>query len=204
MSEVFWTVPREWSGETAFLLAGGPSLRGFDAEILRGRRVIAINNSYLLAPWADVLYYCDRQWWEDHRERALATFTGKYRVSLGTSADGTLRLQTSGPRGLEKSPIALRSGSNSGYQAINLAVHFGVSRIVLLGYDMHTNGPETHWHAGHPRDRPGSQEEALQNLFLPRFKHLVEPLRAEGIEVINATPDSALKLWPFIPLEKLL
>lgn len=198
----YWTVPREWPGETCFILGGGPSLRGFGAAVLRGRRVIAINNSYLLAPWADVLYYCDRQWWVKHREEALATFTGQYRISLGTSEGGTRRLYQGGPRGLDTRPNALRHGSNSGYQAINLAYHFGVSRIVLLGYDLHVDESQSHWHAGHGASL-NSQAQAL-DLFLPRFPHLVEPLRAAGVEVINATPSSALRCWPYIPLENLL
>ena len=57
----YWSIPPEWTGETAFLLGGGPSLKGFNAECLRGRRVIAINNSWELAPWADVLYFCDEK-----------------------------------------------------------------------------------------------------------------------------------------------
>lgn len=203
MPETYWTVPREWPGETVFILGGGPSLRGFDTEILRGRRVITINNSYLLAPWANVLYYCDRSWWRAHQADALRVFKGKYRVSLGTSEDGTLRLRSTGANGLERDPAALKHGSNSGYQAIGLAYHFGATRIVLLGYDMHVDGQQTHWHAGHPNWTPEAQQKALKN-FLPRFAHLVEPLKASGVDVINATPGSALKCWPYRSIKEIL
>jgi hypothetical protein len=216
----YWAVPREWPGETAFLLGGGPSLIGFDAEVLRGRRVIAINNSYLSAPWADVLYFCDAKWWSSHRlawidpkgveqPGALEFFTGRHRISLGTSEDGTKRLYSTGPRGLELKPNGLKHGSNSGYQAINLAVLFGAARIVLLGYDMRISvTPEgekrSHWHAGHPKTTPDMQQTALQKIFLPRFNALVEPLKAAGVEVLNATPGSALKCWPMVALDEVL
>jgi hypothetical protein len=203
--ENYWAVPREWAGETAFILAGGPSLRGFDAEVLRGRgRVIAINNSFLLAPWADVLYYADRSWWLAHRAEALPVFSGPYRVSIGTSEDGTRRLRTTGVSGLEQNPAALKHGSNSGYQAIGLAYHFGAARIVLLGYDMHVDGTRTHWHDGHPNHTLASQAKALAEIFLPRFASLVEPLKAAGIEVLNATPGSALTCWPMVSLAEVL
>lgn len=215
MHENWWTVPREWTGETAFLLGGGPSLLGFDASVLRGRRVIAINNSYLLAPWADVLYYADRSWWLAHRDEwidqagvrqpgARALFTGKYRVSIGTSEDCTNRLRSTGASGLESNPSCLKHGSNSGYQCIGLAAHFGVSRIVLLGYDMRVDGARTHWHPGHPNHTPDRQQRSLEHVFLPRFASLVAPLAAAGIEVLNATPRSALTCWPIVALDQVL
>jgi hypothetical protein len=204
MPECYWTVPREWPGETAFLLGGGPSLRGFDAEVLRGRgRVIAINNSFLLAPWADVLYYADRSWWRAHRAAVLASWTGGRRVSIGTSEDGTQRLRCAGVAGLSDDPSAVKHGSNGGYQAINLAYLLGAVRIVLLGYDMHVDGERTHWHEGHARQGASGQAKALA-MFAGRFPALVEPLRAAGVEVINATPGSALQCWPYSPLEEIL
>jgi hypothetical protein len=216
MSEQYWSVPREWPGETFFLLGGGPSLRGFDARILQGQgRVIAINNSYLLAPWADVLYFSDSPWWESHKRSwrdlegmdhpgVLDIFTGRYRVSLGTSEDETERLRTTGETGLEHHPTGLKRGGNSGYQAINLAHHFGAGRIVLLGYDMKTNGNRTHWHAGHERETVEGQDRRFRQMFLPAFTSLVEPLREAGIEVVNATLGSALACWPPVALSEIL
>jgi hypothetical protein len=205
MTDEYWAVPREWEGATAFLLGGGPSLRGFNAEVLRGRgRIIAINNSYILAPWADVLYYADGAWWKDHRERVLQVFRGAYRVSIEKCGDDTKFLRPQQASGLATDPTALRTGFNSGYQAINLAYHFGATRIVLLGYDLHVDGARTHWHAGHPGQTPEMQTTAFQEMFLPRFPTLVAPLTAAGVEVINATPGSALTCWPIMPLTQVL
>ena len=178
-------------------------MRGFDAAVLHGRRVIAINKSFLLAPWADVLYFADRSWWVAHRAEALACFAGR-RVSIGTCEDGILRLRSKGRCGLEMDPSGVRHGSNSGYQAINLAFHFGVSRIVLLGYDMHVDGARTHWHAGYPGHTAESQEHSLRDVFLPCFSTLVGPLAAAGVEVINCTPGSALTCWPSRALAEVL
>lgn len=56
----YWSVPRRWQGQTCYILGCGPSLRGFDVFNLFGwGRIIAINDSFRLAPWASVLYECD-------------------------------------------------------------------------------------------------------------------------------------------------
>ena len=201
----YWSIPPEWTGETAFLLGGGPSLKGFDAESLRGRRVIAINNSWELAPWADVLYFCDEKWWRWYGEKVGIGFRGRYIVtpSLHVPDPRAKLIKLTGPTGLETDPGGLRHGSNSGFQAINLAYHFGVSRIVLLGYDMNVNGM-THWHGGHPMTKAGPFAKTLSDAMLPKFPSIVEPLKQAGVTVVNATPGSALTCWPMETLEKVL
>jgi hypothetical protein len=199
----FYSIPPEWRGETCFILGGGPSLRGFDAECLRGRRVIVVNNSYLLAPWADVLYFCDLSWWRQpwkrgetktHREKVAEMFSGRV-ISLGTGVNDVLRLRNSGQRGLETAdPAAIRHGTNSGYQAMNVAYHFGAKRIVLLGYDLHVGGG-AHWHEGHWHTKPVEQFARELTRMVKYFELLVEPLKVAGVEVLNATPGSALKCW---------
>lgn len=202
----YWRVPREWIGETAFLLGGGPSLKGFNSEILRGHgRVVAINSSYIICPWAHVLYYCDRTWWRNHREDVLANYSGQYRVSLTCAEDGTKLLRNAGLNGLSIDPSALVHGTNSGYQAIGLAFHFGVKRIVLLGFDMRVTQNGSHHHPPHIEGLNDEQfHRMLTETMLPRFPSLVEPLRKAGIEVIQATPKSALTCWAYRPLEEVL
>jgi len=74
----FWSVPREWPGETVFIVGGGPSVLGLELEALRGRRVIAINSSVYKLPWADILYFGDWRWWnEPHNRAAVASFRGR-------------------------------------------------------------------------------------------------------------------------------
>jgi hypothetical protein len=213
----FWSVPRIWPGETVFLLGGGPSLRGFDPSVLDGRRVIAINNSWELKPDADVLYFCDSSWWTRKKPKAEALagygrngdavkahFRGEFVVTIGDLIDPRVkRLRNGGKTSLSGDPSALKHGTNSGYQAINLAYLFGASRIVLLGYDMRTEGNATHWHAGHGHGA-AVVEHKLAKVFLPYFPALVQPLADAGVEVINATPGSALQCWPHVPLADIL
>lgn len=199
----FWTVSPEWNGETAFLLACGPSLHGFNASLLKGQHVIAINDNYVLAPWAEILYFCDRRWWQSRRSSVLKTFTGKRIVTLDNQIDGILALHNTGKLGLETDPGAIRHGSNSGYQAINLAYHLGAKRIVLLGYDMHVQSNRLH-STGRPEPQTPAAFQQVLNKMRPNFDSLVAPLKAEGVEVLNATPGSWLTAWPIVNLHSVL
>ncbi len=204
MKNHYWTVTPEWMGETAFLLGCGPSLDPQEVLWLKGRRVIAINDAYLVAPWAEILYFCDYTWWEKNRSAVEERFTGRYIVTLENHIDRVRTLRNNGKEGLETDPGAVRNGSNSGYQTINLAYHLGVKRIVLLGYDMQVRGDRLHWRARSDLQTPAGFQRTLRDTMLPCFQTLRHPLAAEGVEVINATPDSALKVWPYRRLWDLL
>lgn len=188
----------EMQGETVFILGGGPSLRGFSMEPLQDHRVIVINDSFRLAPWADCLYFCDMKWWRNRGEEAILTFTGRHIITMDNQIPGITSLRNTGTRGLETDPSGLRHGHNSGYQCINLAYHFGAKRIVLLGYDMHPTDGRLHWNT----DRTERTMDFVN--MLPHFITLKEPLERAGVEVINATPGSALAVWPYRSLESLL
>ncbi len=233
--KVIWSVPKSWAGETCVILAGGSSLRGFHALSVYGSvRVITINDSWRIAPWADVHYFHDAKWWDDqvmYNRRSIdgtADFADMVRKGFWVngakdesfrdhSRIHTLKVRQSNCRGLEKNPSALAHGANSGYQAINLAYHFGAKRIMLLGYDMHVNG-RSHWH---DEARPQWRNERYPEIhFLPHFDgsveglvdgkvvtvkpSLVDALKAEGVDVVNCTPGSALKCWPYLPLDEAL
>jgi hypothetical protein len=191
-------VPKLWPGETCVLFGGGPSLTPADVDAVRGRaRVIAINDAYTCAPWADVLYACDAKWWGWHH--GAPTFHGpKYSVDPASAKwPGVQVLANTGPLGLELAPTGLRTGKNSGYQAIGLAVHLGVARVLLLGFDMDP-APDgrTHWHGDHPDHQPSPYAA-----MLAAFPSLVEPLAELGVSVVNCSRRTVLTAFPCARLE---
>lgn len=201
----FWTVPREWEGDPCFILGGGPSLTKDDAERVQGRGwVLAINEAYRICS-PRVHYFCDLSWWLANREKVLL-HPAKYRVSIGTDMDGTLRLHSSGYAHLSTDPGTLGHGANSGFQALNLAFLFGAKTIVLLGFDMRAdeNG-KTHWHEPH---RNGLTQERfkwlLANRMIPAFWRIAQSLKDAGVRVINCTPNSALKCFEMRTLDEVL
>jgi len=183
-------------------LATGPSLTQSDVNLVRGKvdGVIAISDAIRLAPWADVLYSCDGKWWKwPHNQEWITSHKGlKYGLKddvRKVSHLGVQGLKHTGRQGLELSPNGLRSGSNSGYQAINLAVHLGASRIVLLGYDMQGK----HFFGDHPdRSKPPF------SLCLSLFPELVKPLAEAGVEILNCTRKTAITCFRRVPLESIL
>lgn len=62
--KTIWTPEPIFKGETVFCVASGPSLTPAIAEKLKGRRIIAVNSSVYMVPWADVLLFTDAGWFE--------------------------------------------------------------------------------------------------------------------------------------------
>lgn len=185
------------AGGTAVCIGGGPSLTAEDVEYCRGRAdvVIAVNDAYKLAPWANALFAADAAWWMVHK--GAPGFRGlKYSLEATAARWGRdiVVLKRTGEDGLELSPTGLRTGRNSGAAAINLAVHFGAARVLLLGYDMQAkNDAQSHWFGAHPRPLRGGSPYPL---FRSMFEKMVAPLASAGVQVINCSRQTALTCFP--------
>ncbi len=196
-------VPRLWPNATVVCIGTGPSLCQADVDQCRGAaRVIAIKNAIDLAPWADALYGCglDRgQWWARHGDR-LAAFGGM-RFTLDPAAEKWARvLRQTGPRGIERDPSGLRTGKNSGAQAINLAVHLGAAKVVLIGYDMAPGADgRDHFFGSHPHGQPPPFVD-----LRPMFEAIADDLRALGVAIVNASRQTALACFPRAALHEAL
>ena len=155
---------------------------------------IAINDTFRLAPDASILYAADARWWA-HNARILRRWKGLKATAHNSVTDRSIHiLRPTGVSGFDPVPGHVRTGGNSGYQAIHLAAQCGAKRIVLFGFDMH-NRHGSHWHGQHqpPFNNP---TRVIFGLWIQRFATLVEPLRARSILVVNATPGSDLRCWP--------
>lgn len=224
--KVFSEVLALWESGTAVLLGGGESLSRDQIERVAAARaamkvlgVIAVNDAYLWAPFADVCYFADSHWWRWHTEgvakprlnltaaqvrEAFAAFKGQ-RCSIQNSgdniADAAVHIMQllHYPRRTNDLSVKrdfIGSGSNSGFQAINLAVLAGAKRILLLGFD----GRGGHWHGSHPRpDCPSNHEE-----FRKAFSAIERPLAALGVEVINCSPGTFIDSFPKRSLDQVL
>jgi hypothetical protein len=180
-------------------LATGPSLTQVDVDYCRGRaRVLAIKDAIQFAPDADCWYGCDAKVWQHYGDRIM--FAGPKYTLDPKAARWAQVLQNTGFTGLERAPTGLRTGKNSGFQAINLAVHFGVRLIVLLGYDLQADARGR----THVLPRPYSQIVSSFLEFLPLFATLVAPLAALKIRIVNASRTSALTCFPRLSLAEAL
>jgi hypothetical protein len=212
-----WSVEPEWAGETAVVIASGPSLTRQQVDFVKGKcRAIAVNNTGIdtvnsetnelipaMAPWADVLYAADAKWWRCYQERALK-FAGR-KVTIKPTLpwpelyclEQSLEHASFDPR-----PTHLVSGGNSGYQALHLAVHFGAKRILLLGFDMKDGvNRKRHWFGNHP---PKLNSRGNYAGWIRAFDKLAKCLPLRNVEVINCTPGSALRCFRRTSLEAAL
>lgn len=193
-----WSVPRQWPGQTVFIAAGGPSLTRETAKTLRGRRVIAINSAWQIVPEADYVFFADGRWWQKFKPK----FEGIGVTTSDIMVPNVLRLKKVEPFALSTDPrnLALRKTSVTG--AINMAVHLGASRIVLLGVDgklasdgrRHNHGDKYPW----PMRKGCFDDHAAE------FAKIAPSAVKMGVEIINANPDSAIAVWPRMKLEDCL
>jgi hypothetical protein len=198
---VYATVPRTWDGDTVVVMASGPSLCTDDVESCRGRaRVIAVKDAIRLAPFADGLYGCDANFW--YGSKGFPTFAGfKYSIDPIAARYGPQLLKNTGESGLEVDPTGLRTGKNSTYQAVNLAVHLGARRILLLGVDMGHSPYSPKYFYG---DRPKGQRNSPWAAMLLLWPTLLAPLQALGIEIINCSRQTAIDCFPRRTLQEAL
>ena len=210
-----WKITREWEGETCVLLGSGPSMTRAIADAVHERvcRTIAVNNQAIetyghaaLAPWADLLYAADAKWWMENAA-AVAKYRGR-KVSIAHSSGitqaavtaDTLVVGNGGAGGFDERTDHVRTGYNSGYQAVHIAIHLGARRIVLCGFDMRVQAGKEHWF-GHHHWRVGHRSR--YELFIKYFREAAPELLKRA-EIVNATPGSALDCFPKVTLEEAL
>lgn len=198
----YWTVPELWPGGMCYILGGGPGLARVPLEKLRDLRVIAVNNAYQLGDWIDVMFYGDCRWFKWHCT-ALLDFPGlkvtacdKHRDMPGIRAVKRHTL----PFGITTAKNRLGWNLSSGACSINLAVHFGVKKIVLFGFDMRIVDDKNNWHGDH-KDSPNKNP---YKRFLRTFPKIANDLKELGVECVNATPGSALDVFPIVEPESVL
>lgn len=152
-----------------------------------------------------MLYGCDGAWWKQNRgvpdfqglkvsqdENACTKFSDLRKVSLIEECDDLL----------VKEPGRLGAGGNSGFQAVNLVVQFGVSRIILIGFDMRIDRG-IHWHGPHGKGLGNPREDKFVR-WRHAFGKAAGTLAGLGVEVINASPDSTLTIFPRMSFKEAL
>ncbi len=161
------------------ILGTGPSMSQEIADQVKGRaKVIAVSDAYKIAPWADALVSHDSSWWAYHKD--AHAFKGLKFCAYNTFSTVNKF----------KPPV---NGCNSGLMAMCVAKELGATKILICGFDMHG----THYFGPHPAK--------LKNTTKERFiSHLDQFKWWHGPDVINCTPGSALKKFPFMPLGEAL
>lgn len=197
-----WSVPKEWPGERCFVLCGGESLkaqRGL-VPLLQGR-IIAVKHAVLLRPDADVLFFAG----ERPAEVApplLKAFKGQYVVVRGRghevfpeSAKRIWRTTTHEKFSDVQTEVA---GYDAGTSAINLAILFGATEIVVLGMDM-VGGRWFNGEIAHYLPNPPESDFQRHMSVMPM---LAADAKAKGIRIVNCSPTSRVTAFERRPLSE--
>ena len=208
-----WGLPKAWAGQTCYLVGGGPALRGFDFGQLRGLHTIAINRAFLDCPEAEVVCFSDGRFWRwwgpDGTEGQSLPGHPGLKITVQSdrkvSHPTVLNMTGTGRRGLETRRNRLRHGNSTGCASMNVAWHLGAARIVLLGYDGKP-APDggDNYHGGHPVGYAKANPRlTAYDKMAPYYEPIGLELAARRVEVINASPDSAITCFPRVTLSSI-
>lgn len=204
-------VSADWNAPV-IVAASGPSLTKDVAwEARKARwfgpwRIVAVSDAWRLLPLADILYSCDAEWWNVHE--GVPAFRGEKWSSQGDDKEknddkydvadkyGLKLVRGRQGVGFSTNPDLIHYGSNSGFQAVNLAVLKGATKIVLVGFDMREVEGKRHFFGDHPA---GLRNHGEYRNFIRAFEQATPP-----VPIINATPGSALKCFPMMDLRDAL
>lgn len=212
----FWKAIELWPDSTVFIIGGGESLIGFDYSPIKNYRIIGVNNAYgdlvkktdkkvYYAPrdWVDVCFFGDTRWFEWHRE-SLKSYSGLIVTSLQNlkSVPWIKCINRSNKEGIEKNKNLLSWNRCSGLSAINLAVHFGAKKIILLGFDMKKGNGRDNYHNDHLVNADIKYNPYER--FMKSVPHIKADADKLGIEIINTCMDSGMDHFPKVPFEEVL
>lgn len=228
--ERFSEVLPAWRGRTVVIIGSGPSLTSQQVEMVRiaheaGEvQAVAVNDAYLLAPWADLHYAADAHWHKWHTEgipkpalgmtadevrsrwlgfageKCTIKHTGEFLEDQAVHVLRNRDFPNQG-QGLSRDPRFLVTGRHSGFQAVNLASLAGAARELLLGFDgQPARDGKTHFFGEHPRPTPQAAYEYYRRAFSAAEAGLIEA----GVQVLNCSPGSAIDSFEKTTLEDAL
>lgn len=200
-----------WKNRRCFIIGGGPSLRGFDFSQLKGELVIAVNRGFEKVDAAIMVSQDVRLWgWietgklgEDCK-RKFNDFKG-LKVWIRTAwmhgndfpfpEDIYTISSTESREMIFNSKNGLPACTNSGLNALCLAICLGANPIYLLGFDMKGEKGRAAWfHDGYPEVQ---DEEMYKRMMVPNFELFASDIKKAGFKIINLNPDSELKCFEF-------
>lgn len=224
----YWKVPQMWTGD-CWIIGGGPSMSqqfgipsGIISQVREGKlpystygsyltplhskNVIGTNIAFMLGEWVSALYFCDSKFFRIYKDSILAfrnlkvTCVSHLDTNLQPYTRNIKRVKRDYKSGLSDRPDTICWNHNSGAAAINLAVLAGAKRILLLGFDMKSEGDNSHWHNAYGIKTPRN----AFNRFLKHFPAIAADAKKMKVEILNVCPDSLLDVFPRVSLKEVL
>lgn len=202
------SLPRPFEGGTVFILGGGPSLKRTNLKQIVDRHVLGCNDAFRLGSWVDWIIFADRRWWMWNHEEASKWENREQIICLVPQFLEERKkfpylkiLRRDEARfGLSVEQDTCCWNRGCGGAAINAAYLLGAARVVLLGFDMKMVEGKHNWHDNHKKEE---RPQIYQASMVPFLKPMSDALKVTGLQVVNATPGSALNIFPQVELTEL-
>jgi len=203
--EKVWSIPRLWDGQDVFIVAGGPSVMDLNYDLLVDKNVLGVNSAVYFR-FVDVLFFGDAKWYWWNR-KMIQKFDG-LKITVNKLVEGrdpsvheepdinVVRCPST--RGLHTEPDKVCWNKSSGGCAINVAIHLGAKRIILLGYDMKRTYDRKNWNP-HQSEKTNQNPYEHQGATLPHMWNAIQ--NKTDVQVLNATEGSAIDCFPKVKLE---
>lgn len=202
-----WSWCPNFTGQKVLIVASGPSAVTIPIEDAKGSaHFVAVNESWRLCPWAELLYGCDGSWW---RKRNGVPEFGGIRISQDPTAQNRFSNvhHIKCRRGVDKlitdDSGDIGDGGNSTFQAINVVVRSGPPRLIgLVGADMRLDHGE-HWHGRHEGGLNNPRASTIKR-WIRVIDGVADELQGLGVAVLNLSPISALTRYRKASLQEFL
>jgi hypothetical protein len=173
-----------WNDKPVAVIGGGPSLKDFDLEQIRGAHVLALRGAIFDVPWADAGYGFGVQCFAQVRDRLARLRTVYWAVRDHDQVERPPKNITFLKRldgwNLSDDPGEIYGG-NAGFGAMQICIHKRAKEIVLFGFDYEQD--REHWAR-----------------WAEHFSIYVPYLNAHKIHVTNACPTSAIRCFQKVAL----
>lgn len=215
----------------AFIIGGGTSLINFDFDRLKDKDVIAINSAILNVPFAKYfitvdytfLYKIDLK--KFSKFKAHKYFVADLHFPFMTDIDGEIRdlrlrhpydlslfdtvIKAHSHKGIGYNFDDFRTGLNSGFCGMQLAIALGYRKIYLLGMDFAITGDKTHYHDQYKLLRNKAFARKLEKKLIVYRRHFTDAIKQlklerPDIEIISCSESSPLNGYVrYVPLNEI-
>jgi len=194
------------------IIGTGPSLTIEQVNLVKKYKTFGVNRAYQFD--VDVMLACNFDFWDYYWSDIKKYKCHKWTPRIESARKYSINyIEEIWEPGLSTDKNYIHAHHGSGPQILNLALHYGVKKMALIGWDMRYPGKvndsqyagNRHYFGEYPNKlqhwpRTGSDGE-MTGLIKE-----VETIKPEdyGIEIINCTKNSALKCYPYQSLSEFL
>jgi len=204
----------QWSGSPCVLIGGGPSLGPLIerlSEFPQGTKFAAANQAWKIDPIPSIAYFIDKQVFalaeSEFLERWEESAPHQIRITNRPNASGGKWSKIywidriSASEWGDSFETGIVAANNTGLGLLNIVDILGADPIILLGYDVKSEGHRMSWHDDYPDQtgwKPKNPEQSYERWKIC-LQSVVGKIRSK---VFNANPNSGYEAFEKITFDQ--